>query len=154
MGTKPSPLENCTMSDWDASDNEAAAQAAPAPVKPSKWADEDAEDDVKDDWDASEDEKPAAPAVPKGPIRQKGITKQKIAEKEAAEAAEAERQAKEAAEAADPTARRRAARERELKADLDNASSLFGSDAVASMSISDNPLEANPRTADEFSRVA
>lgn len=91
---------------------------------------------AQDDWDASEDEKPAAPAVPKGPIRQKGITKQKIAEKEAAEAAEAERQAKEAAEAADPTARRRAARERELKADLDNASSLFGSDAVASMSIS------------------
>lgn len=86
---------------------------------------------IKDDWDASDDEKPAAPAAPKGPIRQKGITKQKIAEREAAERAEAERAAAEAAAEADPAARRKAARERELRADIDNAKGLFGDDVAA-----------------------
>lgn len=89
----------------------------------------------QDDWDASEDEKPKAPAAPKGPVRQKGITKQKIAEKERAEREEAERLEAEAAAAADPAARRKAARERELKADMDNAKGLIGDAAVANLKI-------------------
>lgn len=47
----------------------------------------------QDDWDASsDDEKKAAPKPtgPAPPVRQKGITKQKIAEKEAAERARLE----------------------------------------------------------------
>lgn len=53
---------------------------------------------MKDDWDASDDEddeanKKAKPAGPAPPVRQKGITKQKIAEKEAAEKARLEEMA-------------------------------------------------------------
>jgi translation initiation factor 3 subunit J len=48
----------------------------------------------QDDWDASEDEAPAPVATgPAPPVRQKGITKQKIAEKEAMERAAAEKRA-------------------------------------------------------------
>lgn len=53
--------------------------------------------DLQDDWDASEDEeekKPAKPAGPPPPVRAKGITKMKIAEKEAAERAAAEERAR------------------------------------------------------------
>lgn len=97
-----------------------AAVAAPTLKKKSKFADEDAsDDDIKvsyspsfspllpplahsshlisvacsqDDWDASDDEKPAPvkPTGPPPPVRAKGITKQKIAEKEAAEKARLE----------------------------------------------------------------
>jgi translation initiation factor 3 subunit J len=44
---------------------------------------------AQDAWDASDDDekKPVKPAGPPPPVRQKGITKMKIAEKEAAEKA-------------------------------------------------------------------
>ncbi|KAK4705345.1 translation initiation factor 3 subunit J, partial [Phenoliferia sp. Uapishka_3] len=123
------------MSDWDASDNEeaaapAAAPKAPAlPIKKSKYADEDASDeDVKDDWDASDSdsEKKAAPKPtgPAPPVRAKGITKQKIAEKEAAEKARAAEIA--ARRDDDPQARKAREKAAMLKADMANAADLFG----------------------------
>ncbi|KAM0753782.1 translation initiation factor eIF3 subunit [Meredithblackwellia eburnea MCA 4105] len=117
-------------SDWDDSGEEDAVPkpAAVAAPKKSKFADEDAsDDDVKDDWDASDDEdKPAAakPTGPPPPVRQKGITKQKIAEKEAAERAKAAELA--ARKDDDPAARRAREREAMLKADMANAADLFG----------------------------
>ncbi|KAI5477832.1 hypothetical protein MNV49_005916 [Pseudohyphozyma bogoriensis] len=143
-------------SDWDASDSDSGAAAAPskpvaAPVvasKKGKFADEDVSDeDVKDDWDASDDEevkKPVAkPAGPAPPIRQKGITKQKIAEREAAEAA----RAKELAARSADSPQERKARERAamLKADMDNAAALFGG-----VSVGDDPLTMVCQNKDDF----
>lgn len=52
---------------------------------------------AQDSWSASDDDEPkkaAAPTGPAPPVRAKGITKQKIAEKEAAERERAEAIAK------------------------------------------------------------
>ncbi|SCV66954.1 BQ2448_5600 [Microbotryum intermedium] len=104
-----------------------------APIK-SKFADEDAsDDDVKDDWDASDDEdedKAKKPAGPAPPVRAKGITKQKIAEKEAAEQAKKAALAAKAREEGDPAARRARERAAMLKADMENATALFGASSV------------------------
>lgn len=49
---------------------------------------------LQDDWDASDEEAPkATPSGPAPPIRKKGITKLKIAEKEAQEQAKIEARA-------------------------------------------------------------
>ncbi|KAK4058883.1 Translation initiation factor 3 subunit J component [Microbotryomycetes sp. JL221] len=151
------------MSDWDASDNEETTQpVAAAPklaVKKGKFADEDAsDDDIKDDWDASEDEAPTAPksTAPPPPVRQKGITKQKIAEKEAAERAKVELAAQRAAED-DPAARRAREREAQLSADMDNAAALFGQTSVSAngaSSGSDELLSRAPKTEAEFVQLA
>lgn len=111
------------------------------PKKSSKWADEDAEDDVADDWEASssdgENKKNAASTGPPKPIRNKGVTRQKIAEKEAQEAQE--RAAAEAAaeEEADPVARKAREQKRTLDADMENARGLFGD---ASISTGSSPV--------------
>ncbi|KAK4053709.1 40S ribosomal protein S27 [Microbotryomycetes sp. JL201] len=147
------------MSDWDASDNEeTAAPSAPkvaVAAKKGKFADEDAsDDDVKDDWDASDEEAPAAPKsnAPPPPVRQKGITKQKIAEKEAAERARQEAAAQRAAED-DPALRRAREREAQLSADMDNAAALFGQTSVSNGS-NDDILSRAPKTEAEFKQLA
>ncbi|KAG0141268.1 hypothetical protein CROQUDRAFT_664095 [Cronartium quercuum f. sp. fusiforme G11] len=148
------------MSDWDASDNEQEAKSPTsvipltATVKTNKWADEDADEDVKDDWEGSDDseaKKKVAPK-PKGPIRNKGITKMKIAEKEAEEASKlAELQAAEA-EAADPVLRKKREQQRTVEADMENARGLFG-DAVISSSKED-PLKMTPKTKEDFEAMS
>ncbi|KAH9819074.1 eukaryotic translation initiation factor 3 subunit J [Melampsora americana] len=148
------------MSDWDASDNENQKTATPVipittTVKTNKWADEDADEDVKDDWEASEDsdnEKKPEPTKPKGPVRNKGITKMKIAEKEAEEASRlAELQAK-AEEEADPILRKKREQQRTVEADMENARGLFG-DAVIS-SGSEDPMKMNPKTKEDFEAMS
>jgi len=49
-----------------------------------KFEDEDAEDEVKDDWEASDSEPEVVTSAPV-PAKKKGTVKQKIAEKEAEE---------------------------------------------------------------------
>ncbi|GAA5992033.1 hypothetical protein JCM11641_003146 [Rhodosporidiobolus odoratus] len=146
-------------SDWDASSSDedtkkpavggAPKLAPPVAAKKGKFADEDAsEDDTKDDWDVSDDDKPAKPAVVVGSMRNKGATKQKIAAKEEEErkkAEEAERKEREN----DPAALRAKARAAQLRSDMDSAATLFGE-----TSISDNPLEMNCRTKEDFSALA
>lgn len=139
------------MSDWDASEDEAAAPVPVAAVK--KFVGED--EDVQDDWDASDDDKPGA-SQPQGPIRRKGITKQKIAEREAAEAAEAEQREREAREAADPAARRERDQAAVLASDMDNMAGLFGSANLnPASSVADASLFAeDPKTPAEFDALA
>lgn len=59
-------------------------------VKKGRFADEDADDEVKDDWDVSDEEDKPKPQVVVGSLRNKGATKQKIAQKEAEERKKAE----------------------------------------------------------------
>ncbi|GAA6016591.1 hypothetical protein JCM10207_002852 [Rhodosporidiobolus poonsookiae] len=148
-------------SDWDASSDEETTQAAPAatgapklapavPAKKGRFADEDAsDDDAKSDWDVSDDDdKPKKPAPVVGSMRNKGVTKQKIAAKEAEErkkAEEAERLEREN----DPAALRAKARAAQLRSDMDSAASLFGES-----SLNDNPLEMNCRTKEDFTALA
>lgn len=132
----------------DASEDESgpAAPAAPvavAPKKSSKWADEDAEDDVLDDWEAESDSEAerkkaaaAAAAGPAKPIRNKGVTRQKIAEKEAQEVQERLAAEARAEEEADPVARKAREQKRTLDADMENARGLFGEASISSGSLS------------------
>jgi translation initiation factor 3 subunit J len=89
---------------------------------------------VKDDWEASESESEKLknePAKPKGPVRNKGITKMKIAEKEAEEALRIAEQQALAEQAADPVLRKKLEQSRTVQSDMENARGLFG-DAVVS----------------------
>ncbi|GAA6027018.1 hypothetical protein JCM8097_006043 [Rhodosporidiobolus ruineniae] len=149
-------------SDWDASSSDeetkkpvAAATGAPklAPAvqaKKGRFADEDAsDDDAKSDWDVSDEEdKPAKPAVVVGSMRNKGATKQKIAQKEAEERRKAE-EAEARERENDPAALRAKARAAQLRSDMDSAASLFGESSLA-----DNPLEMNCRTKEDFTVLA
>ncbi|KAL8293069.1 hypothetical protein RQP46_000763 [Phenoliferia psychrophenolica] len=120
-----------TDEDSDSGSKPQASASKPAVVlaKKSKYADEDASDsDTKEDWDASDDEddKKAAPVAtgPAPPVRAKGITKQKIAEREAADRAKAAEIA--ARRDDDPQARKAREKAAILKADMANASDLMG----------------------------
>ncbi|OCH85722.1 translation initiation factor eIF3 subunit [Obba rivulosa] len=153
------------MSDWEASDNESPAPTpAPAPKIPvrSKWEGEDEEDDGPvSDWEASssEDEKPKPAAAPVAPPKKKGTLKQKLAEKEAAKAAQKgaggdDDDDDEYDEDAvlDPREKARRDKERELNADLNNAAELFGAAALGGTSSSelDALISAQPRTKEDF----
>ncbi|CAE7131335.1 unnamed protein product [Rhizoctonia solani] len=156
---------------WDesGSDTPAPAAAPAKPVaaarpKPTKWADEDEEDKPASDWDASSDEEPAKPATTTtaAPKKKKGTIKSKIAEKEAAAAANIRRGA---AGELDPSewettgegaglsaAEQRA---RELESDLKNTTDLLGAAALG-----DAPSELaelatfNPRSKEDFQKLS
>ncbi|TNY18860.1 eukaryotic translation initiation factor 3 subunit J [Rhodotorula diobovata] len=157
-------------SDWDASsDEETSAPAAttststagaptlapavPLVKKGGKYADEDlSDDDVKDDWDVSEsdddDKKLKKPAAAVGSMRNKGVTKHKIAQKEEEERRKAEEQERKEREN-DPAALRAKARAAQLRSDMDSAATLFGESSLA-----DNPLDMECRTKEDFSALA
>ncbi|CAE6387066.1 unnamed protein product [Rhizoctonia solani] len=156
---------------WDDSGSDTPAAASVRPVaqvarpKPSKWADEDEEEKPASDWDASSDEEAAkAPATTTTaqPKKKKGTIKSKIAEKEAAAAANARRGA---AGELDPSewattgegaglsvAEQRA---RELESDLKNTTDLLGAAALG-----DAPSELaelvtfNPRNKEDFQKLS
>ncbi|KAI0833646.1 eukaryotic translation initiation factor 3 subunit J [Trametes gibbosa] len=148
------------MSDWEASDDDAAkvASSAPIPKKPvkNKWEGEDEDEDAPvSDWEAessSEEEKPAP--APVAPPKKKGTLKAKLAEKEAAKAAKAAEDGDEYDEDAvlDPREKARRDKERELAADLKNAADLFGSAALGGTSSKelDSLISAQPRTKEDF----
>jgi len=151
------------MSDWDDSDDVAVkVPSAPpkAPIK-KKWADEDEDEEDKDvasDWEESseeEEEKPK-PISNAAPPKKKMSVKQKLAEKAAA------REAKIAAgestgsdtedDIIDPALKKKLDKEKELAADLKNASDLLGAAALGSSSSKelDALITANPRTKEQL----
>jgi translation initiation factor 3 subunit J len=148
------------MSDWESDDAAAPASRSIATKKPvkSKWEGEDEEESSPaSDWDASsdessEDDKPAP--APAAPLKKKGTVKQKIAEKEAAKAARGGDDDLEYDEDSvlDPREKARLDREREIKADLDNAAVLLGAAGLGGTSSSelDALISANPRTKEDF----
>ncbi|KAF7726478.1 Translation initiation factor 3 subunit J component [Apophysomyces ossiformis] len=141
------------MSDWE--DEIEVEVAIP---KKQKWDDEDAEDDVKDDWEQSDSEEEKKPAAAP-PARKRVPLAQKIAEKNAAE----EQRKKEAAEKKaalakameeeteeDAFERKQRMRQLELEADLNNATDLFAGVSV-SKDGNDTPIEqVKPKTRVEF----
>ncbi|KAG2141187.1 translation initiation factor eIF3 subunit [Suillus bovinus] len=157
------------MSDWESDDAPAPTAPSIATKKPvkSKWEGEDEDESSPvSDWEASSDEssdddKP--PAAPVAPPKKKGTVKQKIAEKEAAKAALVGNDDLEYDEDSvlDPREKARLDREREIKADLDNAAALFGAAGLgADPSVSvfadtssselDALISADPRTKEDF----
>ncbi|KAL7006070.1 Translation initiation factor 3 subunit J component [Cystobasidiomycetes sp. EMM_F5] len=157
------------MSDWDASEDEtpAAKPVVKAPIKAAaargKFADEESDDEpqVKESWEDSDEEEVAKPVAtgPPPPIRQKGITKAKIAAKEAEEIARIQQQSERDNE--DPAARKEREIRMQMEADLENAKSLFGG---ASLSNGDAATEgnsisslislANPKTKADFEQLS
>jgi len=134
-------------------------KALKKPVK-SKWEGEDEEgDDPVSDWEQSseEEEKPQAVSPPAAPPKRKGTVKAKLAEKEAAKAAsraagEDSDPEYDSDDVLDPREKARRDKEKELKADLDNATALFGSAALGGTSSSelDSLISADPRTKEDF----
>ncbi|KAF9563203.1 translation initiation factor eIF3 subunit, partial [Agrocybe pediades] len=135
--------------------------APPAVKKPvavpakKKWEGEDEEEsDPVSDWEESseeesEEEKPAVVAPPK----KKGTLKQKLAEKEAEKAAQKSNSDDYDSDAVlDPREKARLDKERELKADLNNAADLLGAAALGGTSSSelDSLISAQPRTKEDF----
>lgn len=121
----------------------------------------------QDSWEDSDDDeavaakKAAAAAAANGPappVRQKGITKAKIAEKEAAERAKLEAALANSQE--DPREKRKRELQAQMAQDLEAARSLFGdakvADAIGGGGGSDNPLNAvqNPRTKQDWQKLA
>lgn len=151
------------MSDWDASDGDAAAPSkapAPAPKPPvkKKWADEDEEEkEVASDWEASESEEevkppPKKPAVKSAaaaaPKKNTKALKQAIAKKKEDESGDTED------DMLDPAIKKRIERERELEADLKNASDLLGNTKIGSATALEDILKANPKTKEEFVKLS
>ncbi|KAG9003065.1 Translation initiation factor 3 subunit J component [Tulasnella sp. 427] len=151
------------MSDWDASDAEPAAPSgipAPAPKPPvkKKWADEDEEEkDVASDWEASESEEEAKPppkkpavksAAAPAPKKNAKSLKQAIAKKKGEDSGDTED------DMLDPAIKRKIERERELEADLKNASDLLGGTQIGSASGLQDILKANPKTKEEFIKLS
>ncbi|CAD6887232.1 unnamed protein product [Tilletia controversa] len=139
------------MSDWDAdsADEKApAAAAAAAPPKPAytptapsafrRNFDDEEEDDVKDDWDDDDDDdekKTASASTGAAPSKKRGTVKQKIAEREAEERRRAELgddyDEDDDEDDDDPVARRKAEREAQIRADVENAASLLGTSKIS-----------------------
>ncbi|KAF9478834.1 translation initiation factor eIF3 subunit [Pholiota conissans] len=161
------------MSDWEESDSEpsakgkpsapaakVAAKPAPPPVKKpvtkGKWEGEDEEDEAPvSDWEESseeesEEEKPAVVAPPK----KKGTLKAKLAEKEAQKATKkaSDSDDYDSDVVLDPREKARRDKERELKADLNNAAELLGAAALGGTSNKelDSLISAQPRTKEDF----
>jgi len=129
--------------------------AQPAKIIKSKWEGEDEEEKVVSDWEESSEEEKPAPSGPLPPVRKKTTLKQRLAQKEAAEAARIARGQFEPDELAEmhPQERARLEKERELQADLKHASDLFGDMAVGGSSIQDL-MRLNPKTKEEFQTLS
>ncbi|TCD71982.1 Translation initiation factor 3 subunit J component [Steccherinum ochraceum] len=159
--------------EWDQSSEEEVkpAPSAPAARKPpvvkSKWEGEDEEDNGPvSDWEASSDEEEEKPkTAPVAPPKKKGTLKAKLAEK-AAEKAARRANGEETDEdddalydedaVLDPREKARLDKERELKADLNNAAELLGAAALGGTSSSelDSLISAQPRTKEDFVKLS
>lgn len=132
------------MSDWDGSGDEKPKTAAVA-TRSARWKEEEAEEEAKSDWEQSSDsdgqkKTPAQGTAP--PPKKKGSLKAKLADKEAErkrklENGEFEEEYLDMREKfMDEKEMRRIMREKELEADLNNASDLFGTASLAPSSSS------------------
>lgn len=84
------------------------------------------------DWeDSSAEEETPAPVTTAAPPKKKGTLKAKLAEKEAAKAARGDKDVEyDSDDVLDPREKLRRDKEREMKADLNNAAELFGAAAI------------------------
>lgn len=174
------------MSDWDASSDDGAAAKPKAGVKPERngshsmtasasqssakpqaagtyggrkrFDDEDADDEVKDDWDA-EDEEPEKPDVSGlQPIKKKSTFKQKLKEREEEERRREElglasdEEAEEEEE--DPLERRRREKEAQIKADVENAANLLGTSKIKDDEGTASLRNAKPQSKEDWEKFA
>jgi len=158
------------MSDWEGeSDASTKVQAKAAPTKAAtpavkkppktKWEGEDEDDDTPvSDWEASsEEESDEEPVAPVAPPKKKGTLKAKLAEKEAEKALRKDQDDDYDSDAVlDPREKARLDKERELKADLNNAAELFGAAALGGTSSKDldSLLSVQPRTKEDFQKFS
>ncbi|EAU83088.1 hypothetical protein CC1G_11172 [Coprinopsis cinerea okayama7 len=153
------------MADWDASSDEevkAKSVPAPKPIVPvrvaKKWEGEDEDDKPASDWeDSSSEEEEVKPAVV-APPKKKGTLKAKLAEKEAMKAQKAANGEfdYDSDDVLDPREKARRDKEKELKADLNNAADLLGAAALGGTSSSelDSIISAQPRTKEDFQKLS
>jgi len=171
-------------SDWEESESESEpsvkgkpsnpvpAKAAPAASPPAakkpavpakkKWEGEDQEEsDPVSDWEeSSEEESSDEPAAPVAPPKKKGTLKAKLAEKEAEKAAKKngadDSEEYDSDAVLDPREKARRDKERELKADLNNAADLLGAAALGGTSSSelDSLISFQPRTKEDFAKLS
>lgn len=139
----------------------AAAAAAPPPAYGRKrFEDEDAEDEVKDDWDAEEEE-PEKPDVSNlQPIKKKGTFKQKIKEREEQDRRRAELglgsddDVDDEDEDEDPAERRRREKEAQIKADVENAASLLGTSKISADEGINSLRSAKPQSKEDWEKFS
>jgi len=164
------------MSDWEGSSDSGASaakkptKAASAPAKKptvvkSKWDGEDKEEDAPvSDWEESSEEESSEEEVraPIAPPRKKGTLKAKLAEKEAQKALKSDSdddddsdEASDSDAVLDPREKARLDKERELKADLNNAADLLGGAALGGTSSElDSLISFQPRTKEDFQKLS
>ncbi|KAF8322670.1 translation initiation factor eIF3 subunit [Clavulina sp. PMI_390] len=140
------------MGSWDDEESEeevAPTKTAPAPAK--RFAGEDEEEDVADDWEASSDEEEApAPVARVSAPRKKGTLKAAIAAKEAARLAAAEEEEDSDEEVSEAEQKRRD-KQHELDSDMLNAASLLGGTSLKGRSEKIEGISnLNPKTKEEF----
>ncbi|TFK70327.1 translation initiation factor eIF3 subunit [Pluteus cervinus] len=150
-------------SDWEAdSDNETkvtsppqAKVAAKLPAR-TKFEGEDQDgSEPASDWEESSDDDEEKPAsAPVAPPKKKGTLKAKLAEKEAQKAARkaAGEDDIDSEDEFDPKEKAKRDKEREIKADLNNAADLFG--AVALGGELDALVSFQPRTKEDFEKFS
>jgi len=147
----------------------AAAAPSPPVKKPavkSKWEGEDKEEDTPvSDWeDSSEEEESSEEEIraPVAPPKKKGTLKAKLAEKEAQKALKNDDSDDDDSDESydsdavlDPREKARLDKERELKADLNNAADLLGGAALGGTSSElDSLISFQPRTKEDFQTLS
>lgn len=151
---------------WDDKTKLLRAQGGRHPQAPSaadsKTDEGDAIARLQDSWeDSDEDENAnkaaAAPSGPAPPIRQKGITKAKIAEKEAQE--QERLRAAQARASEDPLVKKQREMKLQMENDLESARSLFGGATIGAngaAALGEDPLlaHADARTKADFEAFA
>lgn len=162
------------MSDWEESDSDTKSKSVAATVKPpivsknSKWEGEDEdEDELASDWEESSEEEEDKPTpAPVAPPKKKGTLKIKLAEKEAEKARrkaagddddDNDDDANYDSDAVlDPREKARRDKEKELQADLNNATELFGAAALGGSSSKelDHLISFQPRTKEDFQELS
>jgi len=156
--------------DWGKPTKAAQAKTTPAPqpvskksaVVRSKWDGEDEEEDTPvSDWEEpSEEESEEEVQAPVAPPKKKGTLKAKLAEKEAQKALKSDSDddgsdSYDSDSVLDPREKARQDKERELKADLNNAAELLGGAALGGTSSElDSLISFQPRTKDDFQKLS
>jgi len=158
--------------DWGKPTKAAQAETTPAPAPPpvskkpavvrSKWDGEDEDEDTPvSDWEEpSEEESEEEVHAPVAPPKKKGTLKAKLAEKEAQKALkndsdDDDSDSYDSDSVLDPREKARQDRERELKADLNNAADLLGGAALGGTSSElDSLMSFQPRTKDDFQKLS
>jgi len=155
------------MSDWDASDNEAApakqsggSTAPPPPVilpRTNRFAGED-EEEEGDDWDASSDDEKAKSSAPRAAApRKKGTLKAKLAEKAALAAAGGGREDDLIDETTPQERRRQEAAKRAQEKALEQEADLAHAADLLDIKDDGEPSQfakANPKTDEEYRALA